>query len=395
MAVDTRQQQQAPFPSMGYDTMRYQPPQFTNPWVSSGASTQGQLYATSLPTPSVNHDVKHYSTHTPNVSTAYSSGGLPTPSLATGMLPLDPDLMDHSGLQMAQDMSAPRPYGASYTSSATPTASTYAPMSAPQYSASYGYQVDRRPSHPSVASAMLMAAPVEVQRHRQNSLIDFDDRLSHVSEADRQGFSDAVEASRGMVAMSQSDITPRNIYGTSNSSRSSMDSYGFPSSHSSHSSISSGSSYPYNYASSVSDSASVADYSSASESVDMPSSRTLPRPVGLIGGALPPAPSTMMGQFSSKVSSSSQKKHKCKICDKRFTRPSSLQTHMYSHTGEKRKYHTLATYYTRCANVSPAFACDVEGCGRHFSVVSNLRRHRKVHRGEGRDHPSPEDDDED
>ena len=28
-----------------------------------------------------------------------------------------------------------------------------------------------------------------------------------------------------------------------------------------------------------------------------------------------------------------------------------------------------------------AFACDVDGCGRHFSVVSNLRRHRKVHKG--------------
>jgi len=28
-----------------------------------------------------------------------------------------------------------------------------------------------------------------------------------------------------------------------------------------------------------------------------------------------------------------------------------------------------------------AFRCEVEGCGRHFSVVSNLRRHRKVHGG--------------
>lgn len=39
-----------------------------------------------------------------------------------------------------------------------------------------------------------------------------------------------------------------------------------------------------------------------------------------------------------------------------------------------------------------AFACEVEGCGRHFSVVSNLRRHRKVHKLDGvQDHDSPDD----
>ena len=67
-----------------------------------------------------------------------------------------------------------------------------------------------------------------------------------------------------------------------------------------------------------------------------------------------------MGQFNS-VSSSTEKKHRCKVCDKAFTRQSSLQTHMYSHTGEK------------------PYACTVKGCGRRFSVISNLRRHRKVH----------------
>ena len=138
-----------------------------------------------------------------------------------------------------------------------------------------------------------------------------------------------------MLAISQDLTTPKNIYGRSD--RDSTDSYGFPSSHSSHSSISSASTYPY-YGSSV-DGSSVSDYSSQSDSMEPISSRTLPRPSGLISSSIPPAPpQSMMGQFNSKISSSTQKKHKCKVCDKRFTRPSSLQTHMYSHTGEKRMH---------------------------------------------------------
>ncbi|CAG8447260.1 13696_t:CDS:2, partial [Acaulospora colombiana] len=50
-----------------------------------------------------------------------------------------------------------------------------------------------------------------------------------------------------------------------------------------------------------------------------------------------PAPQTMMTTFSSKTVSSTPKRYKCNVCQKRFTRPSSLQTHMYSHTGEKRE----------------------------------------------------------
>jgi len=180
------------------------------------------------------------------------------------------------------------------------------------------------------------------------------------------GGSEVVDASRQILSLSQSDITPTPRMYASQSGRNSSDSYGFPpSTHSPHSSISSASGVHSNYGSSVDY---LTDYSSASEAGDL-SHRTLPRPNGSMGSnsSLPPAPSSMMGQFSSKVSSSTQKKHKCKVCDKRFTRPSSLQTHIYSHTGEK------------------PYACEVEGCGRHFSVVSNLRRHKKVHKNMGDD----------
>ncbi|KAF7728083.1 hypothetical protein EC973_006721 [Apophysomyces ossiformis] len=71
----------------------------------------------------------------------------------------------------------------------------------------------------------------------------------------------------------------------------------------------------------------------------------------------PPATSTT----SQKSSTPPPKRYGCPICSKKFTRPSSLTTHLYSHTGEK------------------PFKCPIEGCGRNFSVVSNLRRHAKIH----------------
>ncbi|KAI8991700.1 hypothetical protein BDF20DRAFT_845902 [Mycotypha africana] len=61
-------------------------------------------------------------------------------------------------------------------------------------------------------------------------------------------------------------------------------------------------------------------------------------------------------------SSAAAGRYACPYCQKKFSRPSSLRIHTYSHTGEK------------------PFVCTEPGCGRHFSVQSNMRRHLRVHR---------------
>ena len=381
MAVDNRQQPQ--LTGLGYDPMRYPPPHFTNPWVSA-ATSQQQLYSTSV-APNVTAALEHASQPT-TLAMPYHSLAVSAPPMGQGITLSDGSFTTENLLEPPQDLLA-RGYAGGYATSASPNTQTYAPTSAPysqvEYGNTYSQEGSRRSSHPSVPSAAAFYEPVEAQRHRLGSLIDTD-RLN--SQASRNSFNDALDASRGMMSLSQSDITPRNIYGGDH--RSSTDSYGFPSTHSTHSSISSAS---YGTGGYYGGEGSVTDYSSASESVDLTHSRTLPRPNALLGASLPPAPQSMMSQFSSKISSSSQKKHKCKICDKRFTRPSSLQTHMYSHTGEKRTF-TNFRFKRLITDIVLAFACEVEGCGRHFSVVSNLRRHRKVHKNEGAmDHPSPDD----
>lgn len=342
MVIENQNRQ---YGGMGFDHVyqsnmhHNQTPHFTDPWSHTSSHSNPPVYTTS--SMGAGHmgmnPVKHDDVARPTaISMPYSSIPVSAPSLVAGSNYTSAGYGGSEMMNMQHDI--PRSTfdaAPSYTAAAPINNFTPANYTSLGYASGLPTQQDaRRMSHPT------------------------DARISQPSAS----YSDAIDASRGMVALSQ-DLTPRNIYAP-RSSRGSADSYGFPSTHSSVSSMSSTGNYPYYSASVASVDSSVTDYSSTSDQYDGLPSRTLPRPNGLLGAAAPAGPQSMMGQFSSKMPSNAQKKHKCKVCDKRFTRPSSLQTHMYSHTGEK------------------PYACDVEGCGRHFSVVSNLRRHKKVHKGE-------------
>ncbi|KAL8773478.1 MAG: hypothetical protein Q9209_001582 [Squamulea sp. 1 TL-2023] len=62
---------------------------------------------------------------------------------------------------------------------------------------------------------------------------------------------------------------------------------------------------------------------------------------------------------SAAFSGQPQDRYVCQTCNKAFSRPSSLRIHSHSHTGEK------------------PFKCPHPGCGKAFSVRSNMKRHER------------------
>ncbi|KAG5934237.1 hypothetical protein E4U53_000729, partial [Claviceps sorghi] len=317
MTLDASQQQRFA-PPFHFDYPPHsQPPTFSNPWSSSAPSPQ----TTPTPGDSLFIDTQHQHGLSHNMMAAKGPAARASNSSASSMASyasMPVSTAEASILSMNRMSASAASYtDASYAPSASPISGHFSPGSAPHYDA-IGY-----------ALAPVRHASFAIGPEADSGRRSFAPPMN--SQADeRRTFADALDASHGMLAMSQD--TPRNIYG-SRHDRSSVDSYGFPSAHSTTSPMSSGGNFNSYYGDSVS------DYSSAAGSdIESVNSRTLPRPHGLMASHLPPAPQSMMSQFSSKVSSSTQKKHKCRVCDKRFTRPSSLQTHMYSHTGEKHSW---------------------------------------------------------
>jgi uncharacterized Zn-finger protein len=125
------------------------------------------------------------------------------------------------------------------------------------------------------------------------------------------------------------------------------------------------------------------ELSNSNLNTDFVAERTFPKPSSLLGHNNPPGLRSMMGQFNARKSAGNQKKHRCRVCGKLFVRPSALQIHIYSHTGEKREFQCLLPPLEQLFNFFTAFKCEVEDCGKYFSVVSNLRRHGRMHQGQG------------
>ncbi|PUU81142.1 hypothetical protein B9Z19DRAFT_1099881 [Tuber borchii] len=373
MAVDNRQRHH----SLHHSTFGgFQPPtlgsvQFTNPWTS--ASPQSHLIASSIPDVGGLGSLVKPDLRSSSVATSYqtipTTAGIPTSNPNRNMS--SSTLLSHHNDFMKGDLlsfSANSAFGGdiSMSGSSAPSPTAVASYSGvPSFAPTLDFSThhsrtsyplsnnDRRMSQPAMSNTMFLGSPVEPPRQRQNSLMEWTSSSRPLAQpprsTDHHQFSDTLDSARGMVAMSQASRQPR---GRTDGS------HNFYPSHSANSSISSTGSYNGYYGGGSVDS-SATDYSDSAGFTPEAPRPTLPRPGPGIHSV--PVQGALMTTFSSKITSSTQKKHKCKVCDKRFTRPSSLQTHTYSHTGEK------------------PFACEVDGCGRKFSVVSNLRRHKKVH----------------
>jgi len=315
MALDTTtrpQQSQMPFFSQ-------EPvPQFTNPWAQEQINDAASLHHPLSKPPTI----RTTDVSSPFMSrTSMASGHMRHLSSQPGNYPNPNGLLPTvSNVGLPAFTSAEMSIASSTAPSPTGAGATFMPSFSSFDISPPRSQIpsERRLSQPAMSSSLFLSADT-VPKPRQASLTD----MSYRARPDLDFTSNGMDT-RGMI-LSQA---PRPRQDSTNSA--------YQSSHSASSSVSSTHSFPYYHGGSIDSSAT--DYS---DGTGYPQERAgiirSSRPNGYLNNGAT-VPNQMMTTFSSKITSSTQKKHKCKVCDKRFTRPSSLQTHTYSHTGEKRKF---------------------------------------------------------
>lgn len=384
MALDTISRPQQP--SMHFMSHGPLPPQFTNPWVSQEQlnDAASNLHALSRPSsttlrstangnssparnslPSSDH-LRHPVTSATAATTLASSS--PVHYSSSSRMMNNVEFVGNHNYTNAELSMACSAASSPTTSSTTNTGFTSS--FTPQFELTPPRSIipsDRRLSQPAMPSSMFLSTD-QLMKRRQASLTDMAYRpprsglefTSNSSGTIRNVMLGQHQQHHQQQHQQQQQLQHQDVRARHNSTSSN---YQAP--HSTSSSISSNHSFPYYNGGSV-DSSST-DYSDGSgfpqeRAGSLRHQQSLSKPLTYVHTGVT-VPNQMMTTFSSKITSTAQKKHRCKVCDKRFTRPSSLQTHTYSHTGEK------------------PFACEQDGCGRRFSVVSNLRRHKKVHQG--------------
>lgn len=85
----------------------------------------------------------------------------------------------------------------------------------------------------------------------------------------------------------------------------------------------------------------------------------MPQPSSSANGSNPWQHHHYISTSSQSAFPQSQDRYICSTCNKAFSRPSSLRIHSHSHTGEK------------------PYKCPQAGCGKAFSVRSNMKRHER------------------